>query len=379
MARRISLATLLVTLVGLGFVAGFVVSAARHPVEETASPRRRIQHASARRARRRLPRRPPAPRRAVPAALPDLTGVAQRAISSVTNISSTQIVRRSNSPFENDPFFRYFFGNDDPFGARERRQLSLGSGVIVSSDGYLLTNNHVVGDAGSQVSVVLRRQARGPAKIVGVDEATDLAVLKIDARDLPVAAVGRLVEAQGRGMGPGDRQSVSAESDRDARHRLARPGRSLGGSAGDLRGLHPDRRGDQPGQLGRRADQRARRADRHQHGDLQRVGRLPGHRLRRAEQPRAARDGRPDEVRRGPARHHPGHPVRAADDADWPSELGAPNTRGALVYSDRSRDPTPTPPACVPGDIIVSFNGTHDRRSRRSSSGCCRMRRSAAP
>ena len=117
-----------------------------------------------------------------------MTGVAERAVGSVTNISSTQIVRTSRSPFANDPFWRFF--GEDPFGYRERRAQSLGSGVVVSSDGYLLTNNHVVGDAGAEVSVVLGDKREVAAKIVGIDEWTDLAVLKIDARNLPVLPWG---------------------------------------------------------------------------------------------------------------------------------------------------------------------------------------------
>ena len=80
---------------------------------------RRADHRRRRRHRvRPPPRGPQSPRQ--PPVLPDLTSVAQRVVGSVTNISSTQIVRGANSPFENDPFFRYFFGDDDPFGNRER-------------------------------------------------------------------------------------------------------------------------------------------------------------------------------------------------------------------------------------------------------------------
>ena len=122
--------------------------------------------------------------------MPDLTHAAQLAIPSVPNISSTQVVRTPNSPFANDPFFREFFGNNSPFGYRDRLQQSLGSGVVVSTDGYVLTNNHVIGDARSEVSVTLSDKRELRAKIVGVDEATDLAVLKIDARNLPVLAWG---------------------------------------------------------------------------------------------------------------------------------------------------------------------------------------------
>jgi Do/DeqQ family serine protease len=125
------------------------------------------------------------------AALPDLTGVAERSIGSVTNISSKQVVRTSNSPFANDPIFRRFFGDqDDMFGYRDRLSQSLGSGVVVSSDGYVLTNNHVVGDTRSEVSVTLPDKRELRARIVGVDEATDIAVLKINASNLPTMPWG---------------------------------------------------------------------------------------------------------------------------------------------------------------------------------------------
>ena len=134
-----------------------------------------------------------APRVQAPAsALPDLTAVAERAIPAVTNISSTQIVRTSNSPFANDPFFRRFFGDQyDAFGSRERRAQSLGSGVVVSPDGYVLTNSHVVGlDSRAEVVVTLGDKREVPAQIVGVDEMTDIAVLKVEARNLPTLPWG---------------------------------------------------------------------------------------------------------------------------------------------------------------------------------------------
>jgi serine protease Do len=124
------------------------------------------------------------------AGMPDLTNAAQLAIASVPNISSTSVVRTPNSPFANDPFFREFFGGNSPFGYRDRLQQSLGSGVVVSADGYVLTNNHVIGDARSEVSVTLSDKRELRATVVGIDEATDLAVLKVDARNLPVLAWG---------------------------------------------------------------------------------------------------------------------------------------------------------------------------------------------
>ena len=122
---------------------------------------------------------------AAAAALPDLTTIAQRAIDSVTNIASTQVVR---SPITNDPFFRFFFRDDDLY--RERRQQSLGSGVVVSADGYVLTNHHVVGSAGADVRVGLADKRELRARIVGTDEWTDIAVLKLDAMNLPVLPWG---------------------------------------------------------------------------------------------------------------------------------------------------------------------------------------------
>jgi Do/DeqQ family serine protease len=182
LTRRFALVTVFVL---VGFVAGLVLTGRMRSAEEaSAQPESPGQ---GRTAASRPARTVSSP---MPPALPDLTGAAQIAIPSVPNISSQQIVRTPNSPFMNDPFFRDFFGADSPFGYRERLQQSLGSGVVVSTDGYVLTNNHVIGDALAEVSVTLPDKRELRAKVIGTDEATDLAVLKIDARNLPVLTWG---------------------------------------------------------------------------------------------------------------------------------------------------------------------------------------------
>ena len=120
-----------------------------------------------------------------PAQLPDLTGIAERAVSAVTSITSTSTIR---SPLANDPIYRFFYG-DQVF---ERQAQSLGSGVIVSPDGYVVTNNHVIDSGGRnpQVSVVLADKREFTARIIGTDPQTDLGVLKIDATGLPTIAWG---------------------------------------------------------------------------------------------------------------------------------------------------------------------------------------------
>jgi S1-C subfamily serine protease len=105
------------------------------------------------------------------AALPDLSSVAERAIQASVNITSTQYVQ--------DPWMQMWYGPDSV-----RAQTSLGSGVVVSPDGYVLTNNHVIGNARAEIKVTLADNSELPAKIVGVDSLTDLAVVKIDARSL---------------------------------------------------------------------------------------------------------------------------------------------------------------------------------------------------
>jgi Do/DeqQ family serine protease len=187
MVRRAAFVTLFVL---VGFVAGLVLTGRMRSAED-ASAQPATPAAEAPAAEAGSPQ-PSGVRgaNAVASGLPDLTAAAQIAIPSVPNISSTQVVRTPSSPFMNDPFFRDFFGADSPFGYRDRLQQSLGSGVVVSSDGYVLTNSHVIGDARSEVSVTLPDKRELRAKIVGIDEPTDLALLKIEARNLPVLAWG---------------------------------------------------------------------------------------------------------------------------------------------------------------------------------------------
>ena len=125
------------------------------------------------------------------AGLPDFTGVAGQAVSAVTKVSATQPMRTANNPFFNDPFFRYFFGEEpEMFGGGEVRDVPLGSGVVVSSDGYVLTNNHVVGDNGAEFTIGLADKRELRARVVGADPWTDIALLKVNATGLPVIPWG---------------------------------------------------------------------------------------------------------------------------------------------------------------------------------------------
>jgi serine protease Do len=116
------------------------------------------------------------------------------AAPAVVNIWSSRLVHTQPNDMQQlqqDPFFRHFFG--DMFGQlqvpRERRERSLGSGVIVSRDGYILTNYHVV-ENGSDVKVSLNDRREFPARVIGSDSKTDLAVVKIDQTDLQPIKLG---------------------------------------------------------------------------------------------------------------------------------------------------------------------------------------------
>lgn len=124
--------------------------------------------------------------------------VAKQATASVVNISSTRKIKIPEQqfpgpfPFFDDPFFRRFFGDipDRPSPQpRQRQEFGLGSGVIVSPDGYIVTNNHVVEQA-DEVIISLPDRRRFTAQLVGSDPKTDIAVVKINATDLPTLPWG---------------------------------------------------------------------------------------------------------------------------------------------------------------------------------------------
>jgi serine protease Do len=129
-------------------------------------------------------------------ALPDFTELYEKQAPAVVSIDVTQKVRRSRFPelAEDDPFYEFFrrFGQiPRPRGAPEREPeaQSVGSGFLISSDGYLITNAHVV-DGADEVKVNLADKRDFKAKVVGVDKRSDIALLKIDAKDLPKVTIG---------------------------------------------------------------------------------------------------------------------------------------------------------------------------------------------
>jgi Do/DeqQ family serine protease len=336
-----------------GFLAGLVLSGrTRVTTTEAAAPP--AQSGASRPAPAQLP---------VPQGLPDFSGVAARTVPAVANISSTQVIARQNSPFSNDPFFRNFFGDDsDLYGPQPDVERSLGSGVIVSPDGYILTNNHVV--AGEQGRISLRqlpaitvslgdkRELR--AQIVGVDPTIDLALLKIDANNLPtmpwgdssqlkvaqwVLAIGNpfqlnqtvtlgIVSALGRTS-----LGISGYEDFIQTDAAINPGNSGGAlvnTRGELIGINT--------------------AIFSQSGGYQGIGfAIPSNLARRV----VSDFLKYGEVRRGGIGYVEFSPLTTQDAA----ELGAPNARGVLVQRMR-RDSAAFEGGLRPGDIIVGFNGT---------------------
>jgi len=117
--------------------------------------------------------------------------IAETVTPAIVNIRTTQVIKVQQSPFFMDPFFRQFFG--DMFGQsgipREQREHALGSGVIVSADGYIVTNNHVISKA-TEIEVMLSDKRTFKAKLVGADPRSDVAVIKVEGKNLPTVPWG---------------------------------------------------------------------------------------------------------------------------------------------------------------------------------------------
>lgn len=125
-----------------------------------------------------------------PSAERSYSDAAQQAMPAVVNIfTSKNGSRRSPHPQAEDPWFRFFFGDRMP--ERQEPVSSLGSGVIVSAEGYILTNHHVV-DGADEIEIALTDGRKANAKVVGSDPETDLAVLKIELLDIPSITLGRV-------------------------------------------------------------------------------------------------------------------------------------------------------------------------------------------
>ena len=355
--RRLTLALLLVV---CGFVIGLVLTGRLRSADVAVADPPPVTQAPVAPVQTPAPL-PPSPVAAPAGVLPDFTGVAERTVQAVTNISSRQVVQRSNSPFANDPFFQHFFGNQgDLFGSRRGVQSSLGSGVVVSADGYVLTNNHVVAGESGQISLrqlpeitvgfADNREMR--AEIVGVDPSTDLALLKVDAGGLAtvpwgdssrlrvaewVLAIGNpfqlnqtvtlgIVSAVGRRVG------ISAYEDFIQTDAAINPGNSGGAlvnAQGELVGVNT--------------------AIFSQSGGYQGIGFAVPSNLARQVIDDFLKYG---EVRRGSIGYLELVPTtpRIAD------QVGSPDARGLLV-NRLSRNSPAAAAGITPGDIIVAFNG----------------------
>jgi serine protease Do len=115
--------------------------------------------------------------------------IAQSTSPSIVYIRTEQIVKAEQSPLFGDPWFRQFFGNGLPEVPREQKQHALGTGVIFDANGYIVTNNHVI-ERASNVEIMLPNRRMFKAKVVGTDADIDIAVVKIDANNLPTIPIG---------------------------------------------------------------------------------------------------------------------------------------------------------------------------------------------
>ena len=192
---------------------------------------------------------------------PDFTYAAETAVDAVVYVAVTV---KTSQNYQIDPFYRFFFGDEAP-QSRDRLAQGSGSGVIIRSDGYIVTNNHVVENA-TEINVTLNNNKTFPAHVIGTDPATDVALIKIDADGLPtipfansdnlrlgewVLAIGSpydlrstitagIVSAKGRAMGQRSGSDLKIESfiQTDAAVNPGNSGGALVNKAGELVGVN---------------------------------------------------------------------------------------------------------------------------------------------
>jgi len=302
----------------------------------------------------------PAPGAGSATTLPDFSRIAERTVPAVANISSTQIVRRQNSPYYSDPYQLFFGDPGDIQGSRRGASTSLGSGVIISADGYVLTNNHVVTGDQRRVSlrdidikVTLSDKRDLPGEVVGVDPDTDLALIKINARGLPtmpwgdsshlkvaewVLAIGNpyqlsqtvtlgIVSATGRhNVGLAQYEDFIQT---DAAINPGNSGGALINARGELIGINT--------------------AIYSQSGGYQGIGFAVPSNLARKVFGELQKFG---EVRRGSIGYVEITPLTT----QLAEQLGAPDTRGVVV-TGFARNSSAAQAGLRPGDVIVTFNG----------------------
>jgi len=237
---------------------------------------------------------------AAPAGPLPITGLsvaAKKAMPSVVNIFTRTTIRTPVNPLLDDPRFRFFFGDRDN---TPQQRSSLGSGVIVSSDGFILTNHHVV-EAADQIEVALADGRKARAHVIGSDPETDLAVIKIDLPgSIPAitfghpetAHVGDIVLAIGNPFGVGQTVTMGIISALKRDH--------LG--LNTFENFIQTDAAINPGNSGRRTGGYERQPDRHQQRDLFAQWRLTGYRLRNTCQHGQKYHGTNHAVRLGDAR-----------------------------------------------------------------------------
>ena len=195
---------------------------------------------------------------------PDFTAIAENSLNAVVSIrvSSTEKTNRQIQQFQ-DPFFEFFFG--DRFKGQQQPQMKIGtgSGVIISNDGYIITNNHVVAN-GDKYEVTLNDKRMFNAKLIGTDPSTDIALLKIEGEDFPILSFGNsdllkvgewvlavgnpmglnstvtagIVSAKGRTIGTGKSMSIESYIQTDAAVNPGNSGGALVNTNGELIGIN---------------------------------------------------------------------------------------------------------------------------------------------